>query len=103
MLLVGRPVEALREWLLRADIAKGPVFRAIDQWGGLDDKALTPQAVNSILKRRVAAAGLDPKLYSAHGLRAGYLTEAAQERRVAARGDAAVAAPLGAAGGELLQ
>ena len=74
----GVPVEALREWLLRADIAKGPVFRAIDQWGGLDDKALTPQAVNWILKRRVLAAGLDPKLYSAHGLRAGYLTEAAK-------------------------
>ena len=78
VLLVGRPVEALREWLLRADIAKGPVFRAIDQWGGLDGKALTPQAVNLILKRRIAAAGLDPKLYSAHGLRSGYLTEAAK-------------------------
>ena len=78
VLLVGRPVEALQEWLLRADIAKGAIFRAIDQWGGLDDRALTPQAVNAILKRRVRAAGLDPKLYSAHGLRAGYLTEAAR-------------------------
>jgi integrase len=78
VLLVGRPVVALREWLLRADIAKGAIFRAIDQWGGLDDRALTPQAVNAILKRRAAAAGLDPKLYSAHGLRAGYLTEAAR-------------------------
>ncbi|SFJ99330.1 site-specific integrase [Methylocapsa palsarum] len=79
VLLVGRPVEALREWLARAGIAKGPVFRAIDQWGGLDDKAMTPQAVNWIVKRRAAAAGLDPKLYSAHGLRSGYLTEAARE------------------------
>jgi integrase len=76
--LVGRPVEVLREWLSRADIAKGPVFRAIDQWGGLDDKALTPQAVNWILKRRIALAGLDPQEFSAHGLRAGYLTEAAR-------------------------
>ena len=76
--LVGRPVEALREWLSRADIVKGPVFRAIDQWGGLDDKALTPQSVNGILKRRIALAGLDPKEFSAHGLRAGYLTEAAR-------------------------
>ena len=76
--LVGRPVAALREWLARADIVKGPVFRAIDQWGGLDDKALTPQSVNAIVKRRIALAGLDPKAYSAHGLRAGYLTEAAR-------------------------
>jgi integrase len=76
--LVGRPVEALREWLSRADIGKGPVFRAIDQWGGLDDKAMTPQSVNWILKHRIALAGLDPKEFSAHGLRAGYLTEAAR-------------------------
>ncbi|HKN27884.1 MAG TPA: integrase, partial [Roseiarcus sp.] len=32
VLLVGPPVAALREWLERADIAKGPVFRAIDRW-----------------------------------------------------------------------
>jgi len=76
--LVGRPVAALQEWLARADIVKGPVFRAIDQWGGLDDKALTPQSVNAILKRRIALAGLEPKAFSAHGLRAGYLTEAAR-------------------------
>jgi integrase len=78
VLLVGRPVEALNEWLLRADISKGPVFRAIDRWGGLEDRALTPQAVNLILKRRISLAGLDPKEFSAHGLRAGYLTEAAR-------------------------
>jgi integrase len=66
--LVGRPVAALREWLSRADIIKGPVFRAIDQWGGLNDKAMTPQAVNWILKRRIALAGLDPKAFSAHRL-----------------------------------
>jgi site-specific recombinase XerD len=78
VLLIGPPVEALREWLERADISKGPVFRAIDRWEGVDDKALTPQAVNLIVKRRCRAAGLDPTLFSAHGLRSGYLTEAAQ-------------------------
>lgn len=78
VLLVGRPVEALKAWLRRADIVKGPAFRAIDRWGGLEAKALTPQAVNLILKRRIARAGLDPKDFSAHGLRAGYLTEAAR-------------------------
>jgi integrase len=40
----------------------------------------TPQSVNAILTRRVVAEGLDPKLYSAHGLRVGYLTEAARSR-----------------------
>jgi integrase len=77
VLLVGPPVAALRTWLERADIASGPVFRAIDRWEGLEDRALTPQAVNLIVKRRCAQAGLNPAQFSAHGLRSGYLTEAA--------------------------
>ena len=101
--LVGRPVAALREWLSRADILKGPVFRAIDQWGGLDDKAMTPQSVNGILKRRIALAGLDPD-----GVFRAWAARRLSDRGGAARGfvaggDAAVATPLGAAGGELLQ
>jgi integrase len=39
---------------------------------------LTPQAVNLIVKARCAQAGLDPAAFSAHGLRSGFLTEAAQ-------------------------
>jgi integrase len=78
VLLVGRPVIALKDWIARAGITKGPLFRAIDRWGGVDAKVLTPQAVNLILKRRLARAGFDPKEFSAHGLRSGYLTEAAR-------------------------
>jgi integrase len=75
VLLIGRPVLALQEWLERANISEGAIFRAIDRWGNLDRRALTPQAVNLILKRRISQAGLDPALFSAHGLRSGYLTE----------------------------
>ncbi len=78
VLLIGPPVAALREWIERADINKGAVFRAIDRWEAIDDRALTPQAINLILKRRCAMAGLDPAEFSAHGLRSGYLTEAAR-------------------------
>lgn len=78
VLLIGAPVTALREWLERADIKTGAVFRAIDRWEAIDDRALTPQAINLILKRRCAMAGLNPDDYSAHGLRSGYLTEAAR-------------------------
>lgn len=78
VLLVGPPVEALREWLERADIARGPVFRAIDRWEAVEEKALTPQSINLIVKRRCVLAGLEPREFSAHGLRSGYLTEAAQ-------------------------
>ena len=78
VLIIGPPVDALRDWLERAAISRGAVFRAIDRWEGLSDRALTPQAVNLILKRRCAEAGLDPLMFSAHGLRSGYLTEAAR-------------------------
>jgi integrase len=77
-LLVGPPVAALREWLERADISKGPIFRAIDRWEAVEERALTPQSINLIVKHRCAMAGLDSREFSAHGLRAGYLTEAAR-------------------------
>ncbi|UTV41906.1 site-specific integrase (plasmid) [Ensifer adhaerens] len=77
VLLIGRPVTTLKRWLQEAEIKEGPVFRRIDQWGNIDRRALTPQSVNLILKSRCKKAGLDPTLFSAHGLRSGYLTEAA--------------------------
>lgn len=77
-LLIGAPVIALREWLERADIHAGAVFRAIDRWDAVEARALTPQSVNLIVKRRCALAGLPPGEFSAHGLRAGFLTEAAR-------------------------
>ena len=77
VLLIGRPVVALKAWLATAGIDSGPVFRKVDQWGNLSRRALTPQSVNLVLKSRAALAGLDATAYSAHGLRAGYLTEAA--------------------------
>jgi integrase len=76
-LLIGRPVTALKHWLSEAKITSGPVFRRIDQWGNIDRRALTPQSINLIVKTRCLKAGLDPTRFSAHGLRAGYLTEAA--------------------------
>ncbi|ASW09980.1 site-specific integrase [Rhizobium sp. 11515TR] len=77
VVLIGRPVEALKQWLAEARIDTGPVFRRIDQWGNIDRRALTPQSVNLILKTRCGQADLDPEVFSAHGLRSGYLTEAA--------------------------
>ncbi|MGK9338564.1 site-specific integrase [Sinorhizobium meliloti] len=77
VLLIGRPVTASKRWLAEAAIKDGAVFRRIDQWGNVDRRALTPQSVNLILKGRCKQAGLDPALFSAHGLRSGYMTEAA--------------------------
>jgi integrase len=75
--LTGRPVEALNAWLAAAKIEKGSVFRGIGRWGTVSRRALDPQSVNAILKQRAQMAGLDSGEFSAHGLRSGYLTEAA--------------------------
>lgn len=75
--LTGPPVDALNAWLAAAKIDSGAIFRAIDRWGNVSRRALDPKAINDILKQRAKMAGLDPGDYSAHGLRSGYLTEAA--------------------------
>lgn len=75
--LTGRPVEALNTWLAAAKIDKGSVFRGIGRWGTVSKRPLDPQSVNAIVKQRAEMAGLDPAEFSAHGLRSGYLTEAA--------------------------
>ncbi|MGN6773693.1 site-specific integrase [Rhizobium sp.] len=75
--LTGPPVEALNAWLTAAKIDSGSVFRAIDRWGHVSRRALDPKAINDIVKQRVKMAGLEVGEFSAHGLRSGYLTEAA--------------------------
>lgn len=75
--LTGRPVEALDAWMTAAKIGTGSVFRKVDRWGNVSKRVLDPKSVNDIVKQRAAMAGLDPGEFSAHGLRSGYLTEAA--------------------------
>ncbi|MBX5230247.1 site-specific integrase [Rhizobium sp. NLR9b] len=75
--LTGRPVVALNAWMTAAKIDSGSVFRAIGRWGTVSKRAIDPQSVNAIIKQRAVMAGLDPGEFSAHGLRSGYLTEAA--------------------------
>lgn len=75
--LTGRPVEALNAWMAAARIEGGSVFRGIGRWGTVSKRAIDPQSVNAIIKQRVELAGLERGEFSAHGLRFGYLTEAA--------------------------
>ena len=55
------------------------MFRKVDRWGTVESRALTPEAVGLIVKRRAEAAGLSVgalERLSPHGLRAGFVTEA---------------------------
>lgn len=75
--LTGHAVEALNAWLQAAKVDTGSVFRGIDQWENVSNRAINPQTINAIVKDRATLAGLEPADYAAHGLRSGFLTEAA--------------------------
>lgn len=69
------PVDAYLAWTTAASITTGPVFRAIDQWGHVGDKALNQDSVIPILRRILTQCGIeDAGLYSGHSLRRGFAT-----------------------------
>jgi integrase len=71
------PVRALQAWLERARIEAGPIFRGVNRHGQLQSGQLSDRAVALVVKRRAAAAGLDPERLAGHSLRAGLATSAA--------------------------
>jgi integrase len=71
------PVQALKEWITKGKITKGPVFRSISRHGHVSDRALTPTAVALLIKERAATAGLEAGKFAGHSLRAGFATSAA--------------------------
>ena len=74
-----KPVAALDAWLAAAGITSGPIFRPVNKGGRVIDARLTDQSVALIVKRRAAAAKLDPVLFSGHSLRAGFVTSALED------------------------
>ncbi len=72
------PVRALREWLDRAELADGPLFRAVDKHGNLATGRLSGRTVARVVKRTALLAGYDASRFSGHSLRAGLATSAAQ-------------------------
>jgi len=66
-------VRAVRAWVDLVD-RPGPVFRHVDRWGNVGSKVLSGQAVSLTVKAGVQSIGLDPDDYSAHSLRAGFVS-----------------------------
>lgn len=78
--LVGTAAAAMREWLavLKArGIDEGPIFRRIRRGGHLAEP-LAAAAVRDIVRERCALAGVEGS-FSAHSLRAGFVTEAGRQ------------------------
>lgn len=70
------PVRSLEDWMELAVIHTGPIFRRVDRYENVAERGLTPQTVALIVKRTAKAAGLDPRQFSGHSLRAGFVTAA---------------------------
>ena len=70
------PVRALRDWLNVADITEGFIFRAFTKHQTLRRNHLSDQEVGKLVKSLALSAGIDPRTFSGHSLRAGLVTEA---------------------------
>lgn len=75
------PVSALKSWLDKSGINSGPVFRPINRWDHIKDKALNANAINDLLKTLGTICEFDfiPDL-SSHSFRRGLSTSAAREQ-----------------------
>lgn len=70
------PATALQRWRNLAGITDGPLLRPVGKNNQAAPRPLNPESVNTLVQQAVARAGLDPTRYSAHSLRAGFVTYA---------------------------
>lgn len=74
-----RVVRAYLDALAGHRVTDGPLLRRVNRWGQLQPGGLSGAAVNEVVQRLAAAAGLaNADYFTAHGLRAGGPTEAAK-------------------------
>lgn len=79
LVLTGAPARALVAWLDAAGIAAGPIFRRVTKHDTVGRNRLSGAGVAEILRRLLRDAGLPAGWASPHGLRSGFLTQAAQD------------------------
>lgn len=73
----GRAARALVHWLEVTGITEGPLFRPVSKSDRPLPRRLAPDALRIILRHRLRLAGLPEDFATPHGLRAGFLTQAA--------------------------
>src|SRR5580692_4925906 len=74
------PVRAVGEWVERAGIETGAIFRRMQRGDVLGTDRLAAQSVALVIKELEARVGLDSARYAGHSLRSGFLTSAARNR-----------------------
>jgi site-specific recombinase XerD len=73
-----RPVEAVQTWLAASGITDGHLFRAMHRSGVVRSGPPRGHDVALRIKLYAKKAGLDPRVFSGHSLRAGLITSAAE-------------------------
>ena len=71
------PVSNIKKWINISNIKSGPIFRRFIKGAKLSDKRLTDQTVVLLIKKYLKMAGIENTNYSAHSLRSGFATVAA--------------------------
>lgn len=75
--LKGPAARALVHWIERSTVTEGPLFRPVSRSDRALPRRLAPDALRVILRHRLKRAGLPEDYVTPHGLRAGFLTQAA--------------------------
>lgn len=75
--LKGMAAQALIHWIDASQLTNGPLFRPISRADRVLKRRMAPASISTILKHRLTRAGLPQDYASPHGLRAGFLTQAA--------------------------
>ena len=77
LVLKGRAAQALVHWIDVGRIEEGPLFRPVSKANRVLKRRLSPDAIYQIVRQRLKLAGLPADFASPHGLRSGFLTQAA--------------------------
>jgi integrase len=77
LVLKTRAAKALAFWIEMAGIDDGPLFRPITQNDDPLARKLSPDGIYQIVQKRLALAGFPKGFATPHGLRSGFLTQAA--------------------------
>jgi integrase len=75
--LKGRAARAVVHWLEVTGLKQGPLFRPVSKSDRPLPRRLASDALRTILRHRLRLAGLPEDYATPHGLRAGFLTQAA--------------------------
>lgn len=76
--IYGDAATALKVWLVKSGLRKGPLFRGIKSNDTFYD-AISPRTINLIVKRHIKKIGLNAVEFGAHSLRAGFITESSHQ------------------------